>query len=196
MSYCVIYIGVATIQVRPCIISILFIYCYRLFQIQQSKAVAKLGYKNIRQRFLTNAEPSDGCKESKIRSVVDHMGAAIIFPRFQVLWKTLLMLLPRLFEVEIDRTDMAPSCFQISCLTLGRVCSVLVRGWYVDSLLKLVGRGARMDSGRGFFGSCLSEPEEYAESGGGVMMFSGSEGSSGTGRCFMRFERRREKPVL
>jgi hypothetical protein len=47
-----------------------------------------------------------------------------------------------------------------------------------------------------FFENLLSEPDEYAESGGGVN-FSGSfAGSSGTGRCFMRFDRRLAKPVL
>ena len=64
----------------------------------------------------------------------------------------------------------------------------------------------------------LSEPEAYAESGGGVVLSgsnasvggeeanagavggdcacAGAGSSEGTGRCFMRFERRRAKPVL
>ena len=77
---------------------------------------------------------------------------------------------------------------------------MLVRGTAVileDS--NLLGRGARVDSGRSlvsFFENLLSEPDEYAESGGGVDFSGSCAGSSGTGRCFIRFDRRREKPVL
>ena len=67
------------------------------------------------------------------------------------------------------------------------------------------GSGPSMDSGRfslgSFGGDFLSVPEEYAESGGRVYgcclaFMSASGGSSVRGRCFMRFERRRAKPVL
>lgn len=102
----------------------------------------------------------------------------------------------------MERSDGALSCFKnsgfcpASCLT-GRPCSMLIRIGPLFEDSNLLGRGAMVDSGRSFFDeSLLSEPDEYAESGGGVDFSASCVGSSGTGKCFIRLERRLANPVL
>ena len=94
----------------------------------------------------------------------------------------------------MDITDIPPSFFRYAWF---RKRSPLTPEGYVVSS-NLGGRGARIDSGRSFvpFDSLWSEPDEYAESGGGVDFSGSGADSSGTARCFIRFERRLAKPVL
>lgn len=113
------------------------------------------------------------------------------------------MLFERLLEVDgMERSDGALSCFKksgtcpASCRT-GRPCSMLIRIGPVFGDSNLLGRGAMVDSGRSFFSASLwSEPDEYAESGGGVDFSASCVPSSGTGKCFIRLERRLANPVL